>query len=275
MTTLAITPAPELNKLTIKLTPEAEGAKALALEKAEFILAVTDAAAQREAIQCAADLKAFARDVEKARKEVKAPFWAAGEAIDAAAKTAVKTVQEEADRIERLIADYQRKEQEKADAIRREQEAIARKIEADRIAAEREKLRLEQEAFRKEQEAARLAQEAKTKAARAAAEAERLRLEQERLDREMTAPEPPPPVILPQAPIVPKAEGQAVRVEYEYEIEEGGLAKLYAAYGTRFIKMEPDRAAIRYWLNSPGIVDPKLPGLKITKTTKVSVKAAR
>lgn len=274
MTTLAITPAPELNKLTIKLTPEAEGAKAVALAKAEFILIVSDPAAQREAIQVAAELKGFARDVEKAREEVKKPFWDAGKAIDAAAKTAAESVNAEVNRIERLIADYQRKEQEKADAIRREQEQIARELEAKRLAAEREKLRAEQEAFRREQEAIRLAQEAKSAKDRKAAAELAAKLEEERLHREFEEMDkaPPAPIILPPPPIVPKAEGQSVRQEYEYEILD--LAALYAAYGTRFVKLEPDRAAIRYYLNTHG-AQTNIPGLKVTPVTRVNVRAAR
>lgn len=274
MTTLAVTPSPELNKLTITLTPEAEAKKAATLAAAEFIMAVANPQDQQVAIAAAADLKRFAKDVENAREDVKRPFLEAGRAIDVAARKAADSVSGEVKRLEGLVGEYQRLEQIKADNIRREQEQIARELEAKRQAAERARIAAEQEALRKEQEAARLASEAKTKAARAAAEAERVRLENERLEREFAEPEPPPaPIVMPPAPTAPKAEGAAVRREYDFEITD--IAALYAWGGQRFVKLEVERAILKYYINSPNTDIANIPGVKVTETTKVAIRAAR
>jgi hypothetical protein len=274
MTTLAVTPSPELNKLSITLTPEAEAKKAAALAAAEFIMAVASPQDQQVAIAAAADLKRFAKDVENAREDVKRPFLEAGRAIDAAARKAADSVSGEVKRLENLVGEYQRKEQAKADSIRREQEQIARDLDYKRLEAVRAKKAAEQEALRKEQEAARLAQEAKTKKEREAAALLRAKLEEERLEREFTEPEPtPPPIVMPPAPTAPKAEGAAVKREYDFEVTD--IAALYAWGGQRFVKLEVERAILKYYINSPGVDVQNIPGVKVTETTKVAIRAAR
>jgi hypothetical protein len=272
--TLALTPPTALDNLKIALNPEGAAAKEQALAKAEFILAVSNPAEQQQAIAACADLKRFAKDVEKSRETLKRPFWDAGVAIDTAAKNFIESVTPEVRRLETLVADYQKAEQAKADAVRREQERIQRELEQKRIAEEREKLRLEQEAWRKEQEAQRLATEAKTKAAREAAAAEAKRLEDERLEREFADPAPAPaPIVLPPAPVAPKADGAAVKTEYVAEVVD--LDALYAWAGQRFVKLEVRAADLKYYVNSPGCQRDKIPGVTVREETRVAVRATR
>lgn len=234
MNTLAITPAPALNALQITLTPEAEAKKTAALAAAEFIMDVADPAGQQTAIAAAADLKRFARDVENAREETKKPFLNAGRDIDAAAKKAVEAINAEIKRLESLVATYQRKELAKAEEIRREQQRIA-----DEIATKRR-----------------------------AAEADRLRQD------EFAEPAPPVTVIVPPPAVAPKAEGAAVKTEYDFEVVD--VEALYRWGGKRFVKLEADRGTLKYYLNNTtGLDVNSIPGIKVSENTKVSVRAAR
>lgn len=267
--------------MRVTLSGDAQGRKEAALEVASLIVAIASPDDQAQAVATVAQLKAYTNAVEQSRKEVKQPFWDAGKAIDDVARKEAAPVLEEIRRVERLLGDYQRRIDEAAAAARRAQEEAERKLREEQEARLREEQRLREEAERKSREAEAAAAAARTKAQKAEVEKARLEAElaaakanqlaAERRNADAAAefaPAPEGTVALPTKP-----QGAAVRREYDIAVTDIGA--LYRAHGNRFVKLEPDLAAIKYYLGTPGVAPDALPGVKATPVTNVRVRAAR
>lgn len=257
----------------ITLSDEAIEVRQAALETAAFITEVKDPGDQDVAIKAAAELKRFAREIENVRKSLKRPAIDYGNEVDAKAAQAVAKVDEETARIEKLIAGYQRRERERAEAVAREQERIARALAEQRAAD----LRREEEARREAERQAAEARNKKERDAAAAAKAEADRkaaearqLELERLRKEETARAAAQLPAAP-APAPARAAGANVRVKYTAAVTD-----IHALYRARpeFVRLEVDKVALDYFINSPG-ASLDIPGVTVAEETKVAVRAAR
>jgi hypothetical protein len=273
----------KVGDITILIDPSAVARKQEALETAALIdLPITAPSAQQLVIGAVAQLKAYANGVEKSRKIVKQPFWDAGKAIDAKAAEETAEVNKEIARLEGALGAYQKQLDGEAAAARRAQEEADRKRQAaiDAQLAEEQRLRDEADAAaRKAQEAAA---NATTALQKARAENERLQSELKQRQADAIANERRAQVsaadfqpAAPGATVVaqPKPAGMAIRPEYEIEVTD--IEALYRAHGRRFVKMELDLAALKYHLGCEGVDPHKIPGVKFTPITRVSVRAAR
>lgn len=264
--------------ISVSITPKAKEAKEEALETASFIDTITPDT-RTIAINAVATLKAYTNAIEKSRKAVKQPFWDAGKAIDKIAETESEPVLKEIARVEKLLADYQREEDRKAAELLRQQQEAERARQAAEEARLKEEQRLRDEAAEKSRQAEELAKKgsklaqaqaelARTQAALAAAQANNIAAER-RADEDSAKFSAGPP-----EPLVPtRPAGQTVRQDWEIEVTD--FDALYRAFGRRFIKMEPDIAALKYYLGCEGVDPTKIPGVKATLATKVHVRAAK
>ncbi len=124
----------KLSDVFIGISGDAEAARAEALEVASVVTRVDSQATQElavDALRLCADL---VKSVEKSRTEVKRPVLELGRKIDGIAADFGSKLEAEANRIKRLIGDYQFK----LLANQREEER-ARIAEANRIEMERQK----------------------------------------------------------------------------------------------------------------------------------------
>lgn len=270
----------KVGDITVTLDPAAIARKQDALETASLISEVKNEEERTLAVQTIGTLKAYTNGIEKSRKEVKQPFWDAGQAIDKIAKDESKPVLEEINRVEGLLTGYQRE----LDRQAAERERARQEEERKRVAAEQAKLaeeqRLRAEADRKAREALAAAANAKSNAARREAEIARLEAElaqrkaddlaRERRDAENAAQFAP---AIPQPEIPGKAEGTNVRQDWDISVTDWDA--LYRAHGLRFIRCELDRAAVKYHLNTPGVKPDSIPGINAQLVTNVKVRAAK
>lgn len=224
---------------SVAIQSEAEEHKAKTLALAQRIATVSDIIEQQTAIEVTSFLKSLTKGMEATREEVKKPFLQAGREIDAAAKKYAKEIDEEVNRLQSMIATYQEGERRKAEAIRREQERQQQEAE---------------DALRRANEAIIAA---KTDQARQEAELSAMELE----DASNTVLAPPEP---------PKATGAAVREEWDFDVVN--VHELYRAYPS-LVKLEVNRSAVKYLLNTPG-AEKNLPGIRAFKKTTVAVRAA-
>lgn len=118
-----------------------------ALNEAKDIVEVSDAFTKEIAVDVLKQIKGITSDVEKARKELKAPVLELGKKIDTCAASYVENLQKEYNRINRLLSLYA------AEELKRQQE------EQRRIEAEQRRLEAEKEAQRKQLEEAKSIEE--------------------------------------------------------------------------------------------------------------------
>lgn len=264
--------------IAVSITPKAQAQKDEALETAAFIDTITPDT-RLVAINAVATLKAYTNAIEKSRKDVKQPFWDAGKAIDEIAKKESEPVLKEIARVEKLLAEFQREEDRKAaELLRQQQEAerVRQDAETARLAEEQ---RLRDEAAHKSREAEELAK-GKTKLAQAQAELARAQAalaasQANNIAAERRAEEDGAKyTAAPADQLVPtRPAGQSVHQDWEIEVTD--FDALYRAFGRRFIKMEPDLAALKYYLGCEGVDPTKIPGVCATAVTKVRVRAAK
>lgn len=269
----------KVGDMTVTLDPAAIQRKQDALEQAAFIEVVTDEPTRQLAIESVGTLKAYTNGIEKSRKEVKQPFWDAGQAIDEIAKKEAGPVLLEIKRVEALLAAYQRKIEAAAAAALREQEAERQRLIAAEQARLAEEQRLRDEAERLSREAQEAAQ-GKGKKAQAAADLARTQAELAKTQADLMASQRrqdeqaaqfTPVVHTPVAP--EKAAGTMVRRDWDIEVTDWDA--LHKAYGWRFIKKELDLQSIKFHLGTPGVDPDKIPGVKATPKTNVHVRAAK
>jgi len=269
----------KVGEMYVTFNPEATHRKQEALETASLILAIANADDQALAIESVSILKAYTNGIEKSRKEVKQPFWDAGQAIDAIAKKESKPALEEIARVEKLLAGYQREQ----DEIARKAREAAAEIERKRIADEQAELAREQ---RLRDESARLAKEAleaaqrKGKQAQRDADLARMQAENAKAQADLIAANrraDENAAKFTPATTAPaewtKPTGTINRQNWEIEVTN--WTEFYQAFGWRFIKCELDLQAFKYYLGGEGVDHTKIPGVRVTPTTTVNVKAAK
>lgn len=278
--TLVLTPAVTSG---IMITPEAEKQKADALELAQTIAGEpTTPAEQADAIAAASICKGLVKGMEVSRVTVKKPVLDLGSDIDGKAKGYSKELSAEVLRIESLAAAYQRKENSRVEALRREEEARQKKErETAEKDLEREKrfmedkeganieerrgdlARIEAATTEEEKEAARKIADDNADARAeewrnlqtACAEAQETRFEDMR-ERHATL-----------ATIVPvKAAGATVKVSYDYTVLS--LDDLYFARPD-LVTLEPKRALILAAISNGA----QIMGLNVFESTKLHAKA--
>ena len=237
---------------------------------------------------------AFARAIDEARVEYKAPVLDLGRRIDAVASSLTLAIEAECSRFSKMLGSYQaeqdrlaREAKQKAweeeqrirdEAVRLEREAQAK---IDREARERaDKQRKEQEEL--EAKAARARSEAgRARAEKEAAEArernakeEQERMEKERLEAQQRRDAEARKVVdvrievATSAPVINKPAGIAVRGNIKFEVED--IAALYRS-NPILVKLVPENALIKAALKNlpPGGT---LPGVKHWEEHAASVR---
>ncbi len=106
---------------------------------------ITDEASHKAANAVFKELHTFARGVEAKRKELKAPLLDMGRQLDAAAEEAMSAIDIEKRELGAAIAAFEREENARREALRRQAEEEARRQEAEAMAAA-EKRRAEEQA---------------------------------------------------------------------------------------------------------------------------------
>ena len=196
--------------LSVNYTEEAIALKEAALDQAANVFRVTNADEQEKAVAAQTALADLKRAVEKARKECKEPVLLFGRKIDAAAKTFTEELEDETQRVSRLIGDFQQLELAKV-----------RAAEAARV---------------KELQEAERAREAKL--AEAKSHDEREAIQEEFCQAQQVAPEPVAP---------PRVKGQIVKEQWEFRVTN--IALLYAKH-PQCVKLVEQRTEIRSLLES-------------------------
>lgn len=277
----------------IQITPEAEKQKAVIIEAARAVVAVTDADSCDIAQSRLRSLASVRTAVESSRKQVKAPVIDLGKRIDGIAADFVADVVAEEARLSGLVTEYAREQQrikrEAELAAERERQRIERerheaemaaqreaaRIERERQAAERaaheaEIARLKAEAAQSEegQRAAREAQEAALAAQREAearAEATRRQAEADAaaaLAKEQAAKEAVAAALAAPAPA-------GVREEIDFYVVD---IQSFVAKFPQLCRIEPKRAEILVALKKSFAKNGKLPevaGLRVFQNLKV------
>lgn len=218
----------------ISTTDEAQIiASNLHTELAEITL-VDSPATQAIATQRAVAAQTFLKQLEKSRKDVKAPILEIGRKIDALADELAAPVTAEMKRVGGLVAKFQqaeaiRVERERAEREKREREAM----EAARLAAEAER------------KAAEAMKDEASLAAAVKAEAEAKQKEAE-MYQTLTAPKP----------AAVKASGSVTKKVLRWEVTD--IHALYKA-APHLVKLEPNVMAIKSTCSSKD----NLPGLRV------------
>lgn len=252
-------------EITITVPQEKLDDRKKLIDACGLVLAVDTAEQQEAAIKSLAPLKLLAKDAEKDRKELKAPILAAGTLLDETIKTFVAPIATEVERIEGLIATFQRKERERAAAAERERQQREAQ-EARERAAQAEALRQQQEAAAKAaRDAAASGDAAKAaEAQRLADEAEQAQLEAELSQSEFSA--PAEATKLPAA-----AKGASVKVAWDFEVTD--ILALFKAY-PHLVELSVKRADAKAFINLSNVDPTKIPGIRAFEATKVAVRAA-
>ena len=131
-----------LDAAAISATDAARIARNLLLARAKSAPAVGNAASAENAGIILREIKAFTRQIEDARKEVKAPVLEIGAKIDGLARDLTVDLETEATRLSRSVGAWQAEENRKADELRRKAWAEEQRIKDEanaKIAEAREK----------------------------------------------------------------------------------------------------------------------------------------
>lgn len=246
------------------------------LTESAAVVRVADALDYESAGNIVADLKALEREVEKARKEIKAPVIELGRKIDAAAEEFTASVRREIARVgpmllsfdleqARIRAEKERKareEAERAERARREAEAAEARRVAEAKAAEERAKREAEEAARRAQESqdAAAKAEALAKAREAAEAAQRAQEAQQKANLAALQSQPVAPVVVVEPP-GPKVKGLRLRQVQCHQIED-----ILALYQSRpdLVRLEPIVGAINAALES----GETLPGVRAWKESR-------
>lgn len=226
-----------LQHAQIDLAPDAFERRSVALNAAARVPAVEDAMDAEDAADALRLLSGLVKEVEAARKVVKAPVLDLSKKIDDTAKDFVAEVAAEKARIETALGTYQAAEQRRADAARR-----AAQDEADRLAREAAKAQREADRATNAGEAERTQQ--------VAAQAETAAIEARVVAAEI-------------APAKPA--GVAVRQPWKFEVTD--INALFKARPDLCV-IEPNNAGIRAQIPH----NQNIPGLRIWQEAKASVR---
>jgi len=244
----------------VAIQPDAFKRRAEAVESAKFIQSVTSEFAFNEAAAVSRELAGLRNEVEKSRKEAKAPVLDLGKKIDGAAAEFLAPIEAESARLRGEMTKFQAEQDRlrmEAERKRREEEEKVRRAEEARLAEIR---RQEEEARRAEanarNEAERRAAEERRKEMAAQAEAEAAAAKQ----RQESA---PVSVFVPQV----KAAGVSVRKDWDFEITD--IAAFAAAYPD-LVTITPKRSDVLALLRNG---TRELKGARVFEATKIGVRA--
>jgi len=195
---------------------------------AATVTIVTDPATAEQAATVLKELKAFQRQVEASREDVKRPVIVIGKAIEALAAELTTAVDEQSRRVSRLLGDYQNE-------VRRQQEKTAR------------------EAREEEQ---RIRDEADTKAQAAIDSGRSVDKKLEKIETQTFA-QIATVRSVAVTPVAPKIAGVATRNEVKFEVTD--IDELHRSR-PELVTLTPNTAAIKAVLKaSPKI---QLPGIR-------------
>lgn len=206
------------------------------LKAAAVVKVVTDPASAEQAVDMLRQLKEFADRVELGRKEVKAPIDAVVGQIQETAKALTQAIALEKGRLDRMVGDYNRRQQEIAEQER--QKALA---EEQRVIDENNKKLADAQAAGASD---KKLEKMEAKAFEQIAEA-----------KQITA-----------ATAAPKMAGVATRGVWEYEVTD--FQALYKAHPTA-VKMEPVDAIVKALLKQTKGV---LPGVTATFANRTIIR---
>jgi hypothetical protein len=219
-------------------------------------------------IALAGQIKRHLTDVEKARKELKDPFYRTGQEIDKAAATHVAELIDRLTRLNNLAGAYEAEKQRIARIAEQQRAAEEARLAREKMAAEREAARLEEEARKKAEAAAAKgreltdAQKAKTMEVlmdlsekSELIEVEQLRLHQER-------------ALATQFIAESKPTGAALRTELEVVVND--IRALYAKEPA-CVKLTADISMIKAFHKAGR----ELPGVTVTERPVFATRAAR
>jgi hypothetical protein len=245
-------------KFEIALAPEAEALKLAALATAKGIVRV-DSFTEQDAVDALKGINDIRKQVEKSRKDAKAPALEFGKKVDDLAKRFNLELDAEANRISTLLSAHEEEKRRvaaEAEAKRQEEERkiheeAMRKAEAERKARED----AEAELAKAKNAKARADAEAKLKASQEAS-AKLAAEEAKRLDE-----------IRKSKPVeAEKAVGTVVREVWTFEVTD--IHALYR-HDPKLCRMEPNTSAINVAI---GGGDRDIPGLVIRRETKVGTR---
>lgn len=246
--------ATESDDFQISLNGEFNLASEKAIAIAADVKLVNSEATQGNAITAIQSLDNAMRFLEKSREEVKKPFWDTGKEIDRLAKEAKAPLETEANRVRRLVSEFQRAE---ADRVRQEemrQQALIRAEQAKIDELERQRI-----------EAERKAAELKSKPARDRVAAEAARLEDEKTRLELAASMTPPVTVVMPAVI----SGAKAKTKYRVEIMD--INALYKAH-PNCVKLEPKLSEIN---NLVEMGMRNIPGVKLTEELAIETRSPK
>jgi hypothetical protein len=222
------------------LNTSSQAIKQNALAASKVLAKVTNITEQAQCVRAAQDLNALLKSTEQARTEIKAPVLELGKQIDSLAKTFSAELAAEVVRLNRLLTDFTRAEQERV-----QREAAAKQQERVTLA---EELRKADAAFFEagtpEEETKALATIGKLAT---------------------TAAQVPQRAIAAPA----RVDGMAVSEPWEFEVLD--ITALYAARPD-LCTLAVSRSATKAAIKAGMII---CPGLRIWKETKVGVRACK
>ena len=257
-----------INSVVIRVNPgDKKRAQAL-LAETSAVVAVTDNDTFAQAKYAAGQLKSLLNEIEASRKATKQPFDAVIQAIAETAKGVAVPVGDEHKRILSLLNGYVARLEQARRAEERAKREEAARIQAEhdrKIAEAREaQARAEQEAREAQDEAAR-------QKARADAQAQMLLAAQAQLSKEIAA----ELAELDREPA--KAFVAGGRVDHKYTFRLVDVTQTIRAGALRLLRFEIDHLACqdscRAQLDIDPNQEPTLPGIQVTRTINVSVKA--
>lgn len=223
------------------------------LASAALIMVVGSPEQQSSAVAALQDLRGWCKQVETARKELKAPVLNLGRQIDDTADQFCQPVLSEVARINLLVTNYQVAERKKAEAAEAARLAELKRIEAERIAKEKAEF---------DRTNAELAKAKSEQASEAALKAEEERMRQiEAEAAKAKAQAMAAPVAAP-----PKAAGLVTQEVWVHEVMD-----LHALYAARpdLVTLEPKSREINTAIRA-GLRE--CPGLVIRKEIRTGVR---
>lgn len=246
----------------VSLDPSYITAKQSHIEALSLITSVESDEEQLQVVQSAAQAKRFCADIEKIRKDLKAPYWNAGQMIDAVAKSATEAIQTEVTRIERIVTAFQRQKEEKARIEREMAQREAQRLENERLDRER-KAQQEQERLAREQQAAMAkAQGAITNKDRTDAEKLASELEEQRIASELASEFDNTPVEAAHIPEPEKPKGFNGAGKLDFDLID--VHAFYKAY-PQFCEVKIKTSEVKAFINLSGIKEKanEIPGLRV------------
>jgi hypothetical protein len=222
--------------------------KALLLAGAAELETVNDHAEQQSAVMLCSDIKKLLNSVENARKRVKKPVLDLGQEVDRVASEFKLQLEAEYSRVTKLIAAFQAKEAERVAEEQRIRDAEVKRL-------------------------AEAAEKANAEARAAAAALEKPTAVDSDLGRAIAAEEQAQNAgaaftnaVMAPLPAPRRESGMMVKPTIMFEVTD--IHALYA-HNPALVRMEPNKSAINGVIFDGAVI----PGLRIWKETKVSVKA--